>query len=112
MKKTLLAILTATILLPINVYAFQLDITYGEDTHTIEVESGDTIEAIKTKVETATTVKNDKQVLKKDSTLLEEGRTLADYSITSESTITLTLKKDIGKIEYTFNEGSLRRLNY
>lgn len=104
MRKNILLFLTILALLPINVYAFQLDVTYGENTHKIEVESSDTIEAVKNKVETATTVENTKQVLRKDSTLLEEGRTLADYSITVGSTITLSLKKDIGKIEYTFTE--------
>lgn len=104
MRKNIFLILTTLVLLPINVYAFQLDITYGEDTHTIEVESADTIEAVKEKIATSTTVEVEKQVLKKEDTLLIEGRTLADYSITAESTIKLSLKKDIGKIEYTFTE--------
>lgn len=57
----------------------------------LEIELTDSIDSIMAKIEDKLGIPRSRQVLKYNDILLEEGRTLNDYGITADDTITLTV---------------------
>lgn len=93
MKKRISAVLLALAMLLTTAYAMQIyadgsDLGWQEWL-TLEVESGDSIDNVKQKIQN-TGVSVDGKCLYFGSRFLENGRTLADYNIQKESTLQLT----------------------
>ena len=102
MKKRLLSILLAfcmmTSFVPMMASAIEIyiDLTIvGQANLTLEVVSGDSIDNIKEKIQEKTGFSPDAQRLFLGEKELENGRTLADYNIQKESTLSLRLQKTI-----------------
>ncbi len=95
------------VVIPTNCFANQIYVkSMSGKTITIEVESSDTIEAVKVKIHEGFMEEGNKEFLPESQSLdfnginLKDGRTLADYNIEAGHTIYVTLKKTHFNIIY------------
>ena len=102
MKKRILSIVLtlcmALMLVPISASAMELYVDLnitGAAPLTLEVESGDSVENVKAKIEDCTGYSKTSQILRYKGEVLENGRTLADYNIQKESTLELSLATSV-----------------
>lgn len=116
MKKTIFSIILIVslfVFIPsFNAMQVFVEKTIG-DSLTLEVESSDTIEAVKAKIYSLdNTLLPENQILFFDGTELEDGRTLADYNVQKENTLQVLLKEVKYKVIFDANEGEFKDGNY
>ncbi len=87
------AITLAALMLPVAAFAMPLyidiTVTGAEEALTLDVESSDSIYSVKEKIRESTGIPEDEQTLYYGDTLLDDGRTIADYNIQKNSTLRL-----------------------
>ena len=106
MKKRILAALLAFSMLLTTAYAMPIYVDGSalgrQEPLTLEVESGDSIDNVKQKIQN-TGVSVDGKCLYFGSRFLENGRTLADYNIQKESALQLTTFQEVATSEELYN---------
>ena len=108
MKKTVfLSLILVSMLVCIpKINAMQIFVEISNDRKiSLEVESSDTIETVKSKIQEKEGISVEQQKLIFDDKVLEEGRTLADYEIEKENTIKLELIQESFKVVFDANGG-------
>lgn len=106
MKRKMLILVLLYVLIPMNVFGMQIYIEKPtSEKINLEVESSDTIEAVKNKIYGKIGILPHLQTLIYNSKELEEGRTLADYTIEGGSTIYLGIIEEDYKVIFDANGG-------
>lgn len=106
MKKRISAVLLALAMLLATAHAMPIYVDGSalgrQEPLTLEVESGDSIDNVKQKIQN-TGVSVDGKCLYFGSRFLENGRTLADYNIQKESALQLTTFQEVATSEELYN---------
>ena len=106
MKKRISAVLLALAMLFTTAHAMPIYVDGSalgrQEPLTLEVESGDSIDNVKRKIQN-TGVSVDGKCLYFGSRFLENGRTLADYNIQKESALQLTTFQEVATSEELYN---------